>query len=171
MFVWKGTFLMEMLQFYLTLLTFLPWIFIYVIRMIRSLNNPDYHSFSKNYIKKHFFELFRMDTFLIILFFFFFASFKLEFVNQYLFPVMCLYLCVNSFYEVKEKRNKDFFKENFWNIVLLILFMFVPILIFIWFGALGITYKIMLFYLFFFYFLIVIACQITSFFKKIFKRK
>jgi len=162
---------MDVINFYLTLLTFLPWIFIYLIRVVRYLNNPNYHSFSWNYIEHHFFDIFRMDTLVIILFFFFFASFKLEFVNKYLFPVMCLYLCANSFYEVKEKRKKGFFKENLGNIILLILFMMFPIMVFVLFGKLGLTYKIMLFYLFFLYFLIILACGIINLLKKFFKRR
>ncbi len=158
-----------MIDKYIIFITFLPWIAIFIINVIRHLNDKNYRTFSLKYFKKNFFQLFRLDTLLLIFVFYYFSSFDKEFVDQYLFAVMCLYLCVNSFYDKKEKIKKNFFKNNILEIILLFIIMLVPFLIYFNQHDLVFTYKMMLIYLFVQYFFILGVCYLTKGIKKLFK--
>ena len=92
---------MEVINKYITLVTFVPWIFIYIKSIIDNLKKDNYKKFSFKYLRKNFFKVFRLDILLIVIVFFYFSSFKVGFVDKYLFAVMCLYMFVNSFYEEK----------------------------------------------------------------------
>lgn len=156
---------------YLTILTFIPWIFIFVISTFNNLNNKNYQNFSWKYLKKNFFKIFRLDTLVLIVAFGYFASFDKEFVDKYLFAVMCIYLCVNSFYEKKDSLKKNFFKNNVLNIFLLFLIMLIPFYIYFVKHDLDSTYKIMFLDLFLQYIIILGVSYITKFLKKILKLK
>lgn len=160
---------MDIINRYITLLTFLPWIVIYGISIIRNLNNKNYRDFSKNYFKKNFFNIFRIDTLILVVCYFFFASFKMAFVNQYLFAVMCLVLCANSLYDEKKPLEKSFFKKYWGELVLLFLIMLTPFLPYFMRNNLDLTYKIMLVYLFLEYILILFVSLVVKLVKKLFK--
>ncbi len=138
-----------MINKYITFLTFLPWIAVYMIGIIRNLNNENYKDFNFKYLKKNFFKIFRLDLLFLIGVFFYFASFKKEFVDKYLFAVMNIYLFVNSFYEKREAREKGFYKNNLFSLIILVLLIFIPFLVYFIKHNLVLTYKIMLLYLFF----------------------
>lgn len=157
---------MEVISFYIALLSFIPWIPLYIITFIIALNRSD-KNFSWTYFKHHMLEVFRLDWLILIIFFFFFAAFKQQFVSEYLFPVICLYLFVNSFYEKKDKLQKDFIKKNLGELVILFIIMLIPFIIYFIFGKLSLTYKIMLVMIFLEYFLVGIVKNITKRFKKI----
>jgi len=152
-----------------TIGTFIPWIIIFIISVINNLNNKNYKIFSYDYFKQNVFNIFRLDTLLLIIAFYYFASFDKQFVNKYIFPVMCLYLCVNSFYEKKSKLNKGFLKQNILELVLLFFIMLIPFLIFFIDNNLILTYKIMLLFLFGEYIIILLVSYIVKIIKKIFK--
>ena len=156
---------------YITFLTFLPWIFIIIISMIYNLNKEYYQKFSFKYFHKNIFKIFRLDTLLLITFFWYFSSFDREFVDKYLFAIMCLYMFVNFFYEKKEKLQKNFWKENIIQLSLIFLIILIPFFYYYQTNNLNITYKIMLLYLFFEYIIILIVSYISKFLKKVFKRK
>ena len=156
---------------YVILITFVPWIIFYLISGINNLNNDNYKIFSVKYLKNNFFKIFRIDTLFLIIVFYYFSSFGKEFVDKYLFAVMVLYLLMNSFYEKKEKIKKDFLKENIINLILLLLVMIIPFSIYFIKHKLILTYKVMLFYLFFQYIIIIAVNYIAKLIKKIFKRK
>lgn len=160
---------MDIINRYITLLTFLPWIVIFGISIIRNLNNKNYRDFSKKHFKKNFFNIFRIDTLILVVCYFFFASFKMVFVNQYLFAVMCLVLCANSFYDEKKPLEKNFFRNYWGELLLLFLIMITPILTYFIKNNLDLTYKIMLVYLFLEYFLILFVCFVVKLVKKISK--
>lgn len=157
---------MEVISFYIALLSFIPWIPLYIITFIIALNRSD-KNFSWTYFKHHMLEVFRLDWLILIIFFFFFAAFKQQFVSEYLFPVICLYLFVNSFYEKKDKLQKDFIKKNLGELVILFIIMLIPFIIYFIFGKLSLTYKIMLVMIFLEYFLVGIVKNITKHLKKI----
>lgn len=157
---------MEVISFYIALLSFIPWIPLYIITFIIALNRSD-KNFSWTYFKHHMLEVFRLDWLILIIFFFFFAAFKQQFVSEYLFPVICLYLIVNSFYEKKDKLQKDFIKKNLGELIILFIIMLIPFIIYFIFGKLSLTYKIMLVMIFLEYFLVGIVKNITKHFKKI----
>lgn len=156
---------------YVILITFIPWIIFFLISGINNLNNDDYKAFSVKYLKDNFFKIFRIDTLFLIIVFYYFSSFGKEFVDKYLFAVMVLYLLMNSFYEKKEKIKKGFFKENIINLLLLLVIMVIPFSIYFIKHKLILTYKVMLFYLFFQYIIIIVVNYIAKLIKKIFKRK
>ena len=155
---------------YVTLVTFIPWIIIFIISVIYGLNNKDYKTFSWKYFKKNIFKIFRLDTLLLIIAFFYFASFNKEFVDKYLFAVMSLYLCVNSFYESKNNLKKNFFKSNSLELFLIFIIMLIPFYIFFKMNNLVLTYKVMLMYLFLEYIIILVVSYISKFIKKLIKR-
>lgn len=156
---------------YITFLTFIPWVFMYVVSIIRNLNNKEYHTFSWKYLKKNILRIFRIDTLFLIIVYFYFASFDMEFVSEYLFAVICLYLFVNSFYEKKKPLKKDFLKNYIGEAFLLFLYMLLPFLgYYIMYYDLVFIYKWMLLSLFFEYFLILIGCMIVKLFKNILKK-
>ena len=99
-----------------------------------------------------------------------FASFDMEFVDKYLFAIMCLYLFVNFFYEKRNPINKKFWKENIIQIILLIIMNLIPFIYYNNTGNLNFTYKIMLLYLFFEYIIILIVSYISKPIKKLFKK-
>lgn len=156
---------------FISFLTFIPWIAIFIISILRNLNDNNYREFSFKYLKNNFLGLFRLDTLFLIIIFFYFASFKKVFVDKYLFAAISLYLCVNSLYEKKSKRKKNFFKTNLFNLIILFIIMLVPFIIFISSNNLVLTYKIMLVYLILEYPIILIVCYLEKFKNKIFKKK
>ena len=97
MLIWKGEIMN--INKYIILVTFIPWILIVFVSVLSNLNNENYQKFSFKYLGKNFFKIFRLDTLLLILCFWYFASFHKTFVDKYLFSIMCLYLFVNFFYE------------------------------------------------------------------------
>ena len=155
---------------YIILITFIPWILIIVVSMISNLNNEHYQTFSLKYLSKNIFKIFRLDTLLLIICFWYFASFDREFVDKYLFAIMCLYLFVNFFYEKRNPINKKFWKENIIQIILLIIMNLIPFIYYNNTGNLNFTYKIMLLYLFFEYIIILIVSYISKPIKKLFKK-
>lgn len=146
-----------MINKYITLLTFIPWILFFIISVFRNLNNKEYRKFNGKYLKKNFFKIFRLDLLFLILVFFYFASFEKDFVDKYLFMVMNLYLCVNSIYEKKYKITKQFFKDNGLELILLLIIMLIPFGFYIFKNNLVLTYKIMLVYLFLEYIIIILV--------------
>lgn len=155
---------------YITYLTFVPWIFIYIVSVVRNLNNKQYQRFSWNYFKKNIFRIFRIDTLFLIIVFFYFASFGMEFVNKYLFAVICLYLCVNSFYEKNKSLEKNFGQKYLAELILLFIFMLIPFGLYYIKHDLAFTYKFMLISLFLEYILILLVSTIVKLFKKIIKK-
>lgn len=155
------------LEKYIIFLTFVPWILIVIISMLNNLSNKYYKRFSLKYLGKNIFKIFRLDTLLLLIFFWYFSSFNREFVGQYLFAVMCLYMFVNFFYEKRNSLKKGFFRENVIEIILLIIFNILPFIYYYQTGELINTYKIMLLYLFFEYFIIIIVSLIARVIKKL----
>lgn len=147
---------------YITIITFIPWILLYLISMIYNLNNKNYRKFNLKYFKKNIFKLFRIDTLFLIVVFYYFSSFDKEFVSKYLFVVICIYLFVNSFYEKKSNLGKHFFKDNILNVILLVLFMFIPLGFYMFSHKLVLTYKIMLCSYFLEYVIVLASSYITK---------
>lgn len=156
---------------YITLVTFIPWILIIIISMIYNLNNENYQNFSLKYLSKNIFKIFRLDTLLLIICFWYFSSFDREFVDKYLFAIMCLYLFVNFFYEKRSSLKKHFWKENIIQIILLFIIILIPFIYYNQTDDLNFTYKIMLLYLFFEYIIILIVSYLTKLIKKIWHKK
>ena len=109
-----------------------------------------------------------MDILILIMAFFFFASYNQEFVDKYLFLVMTLYLLVNKlFYEEKEKLTLSFFKNNILELILLFIIILIPLFTYFIKHNLVLAYKMIFIALFFEYFLILIVRKITQWIKKI----
>lgn len=159
------------LEKYIIFITFIPWILIVLISMLYNLNNENYKKFSLKYFSKNIFRIFRLDTLILIICFWYFASFDKEFVDKYLFTIMCLYLFVSFFYEKGNTLKKNFWKDNIIEIILLIIINILPFLYYHQTGNLLNTYKIMLLYLFFEYIIILMVSYIAALFKKIGKKK
>ncbi len=162
---------MEVINKYITLVTFVPWIFIYIKSIIDNLKKDNYKKFSFKYLRKNFFKVFRLDILLIVIVFFYFSSFKVGFVDKYLFAVMCLYMFVNSFYEEKMELKKNFFKDNMLHLILLLLVSLIPFLVYSIKKDLLLTYKIMLMFLFLEYIIILVISYIIKWGKLLFKIK
>ena len=156
---------------YIILVTFIPWILMVFVSVLSNLNNENYQKFSFKYLGKNFFKIFRLDTLLLILCFWYFASFHKTFVDKYLFSIMCLYLFVNFFYEKRNPLKKNFFKENIIQIILLLFITIIPFIYYYKTNNLNITYKIMLLYLYLEYIIILIVSYITKLIKKLFNKK
>ena len=62
---------------YITLITFIPWLLIIIISMLFKLNNEHYQNFSFKYLSQHIFKIFRLDTLLLIICFWYFPFFGL----------------------------------------------------------------------------------------------
>jgi len=154
---------------YITILTFIPWVLYIVVSLITNLNKEEYRLINFNYIRKNFFKIFRLDTLFLLIVFIYFTTFKMEFVLEYLFAIMCIYLFVNSFYEDKNKLKKGFFKENIISIILIFILILIPFIIYFKTKDIIKTYNIMLIYVFIEYILIIIVSYIEKFLKKIFK--
>lgn len=154
---------------YIVLITFIPWILFFLKSGIYNLNNSNYETLSWKYLKNNFFKIFRIDTLFLIIAFYYFSSYGKDFVDKYLFAVMALYLLMNSFYDKKEKIKKGFVREKFINIILFLIVMIVPF--FIYFGKhnLVLTYKIMLFYIFFQYIIIIAINYVSKLIRNLFK--
>lgn len=154
---------------YIVLITFIPWILFFLKSGIYNLNNSNYETLSWKYLKNNFFKIFRIDTLFLIIAFYYFSSYGKDFVDKYLFAVMALYLLMNSFYDRKEKIKKGFVREKFINIILFLIVMIVPF--FIYFGKhnLVLTYKIMLFYIFFQYIIIIAINYVSKLIRNLFK--
>ncbi len=160
-----------MLNNYLIYLTFMPWLIVFITYTLHNLNNASYQKFSFKYLTKNFIKLFRIDLLVLIIMFYYFTSFKLEFVSMYLFAVMNIYLFVNSFYDHKNKLKEHFFKNNLLNLILIFLITLIPFLIYIFKHDLDLTYKLMLLYLFLEYPLLIITSTLSRELTKLFKRK
>ena len=156
---------------YVTFITFIPWILIIIVSMINNLNNEHYQNFSLKYLSKNIFKIFRLDTLLLIICFWYFASFDREFVDKYLFAIMCLYLFVNFFYEKKNTLKKSFWKENIIQLILLLITIAIPFIYYHYTNNLNFTYKIMLLYLFLEYIIILIISLIAKIIRKVFRIK
>ncbi len=156
---------------YITLITFIPWILIIIVSMIYNLNNEYYQKFSLKYLSHNVFKIFRLDTLLLIICFWYFASFDREFVDKYLFAIICLYLFVNFFYEKRNTLKKHFWQENIIQIILLFLINIIPFIYYNQTNNLIFTYKIMLLYLFFEYIIILVVSYIAKLLKLIFVKK
>ena len=156
---------------YIIWITFIPWILISIVSLINNLSNEHYQKFSLKYLSRNIFKIFRLDTLLLIICFWYFASFNKEFVDKYLFAIMCLYLFVNFFYEKQNRVKKNFLKENIIELILLLIVMIIPFIYYHQTNNLNLTYKIMLLYLFLEYIIILIVSLIARIIKKVFKRK
>lgn len=155
---------------YITFLTFIPWILIIVVSMLKNLNNENYQKFSLKYLNRNIFKIFRVDTLLLIIAFWYFASFDKDFVDKYLFAIMCLYLFVNFFYEKRDSLKNNFFKDNIIQLLLITIIIILPFIYYHNTNNLNFTYKIMLLYLFFEYIIILSVSFIARIFQKIFKK-
>ena len=156
---------------YIIWITFIPWILISIVSLINNLSNEHYQKFSLKYLSRNIFKIFRLDTLLLIICFWYFASFNKEFVDKYLFAIMCLYLFVNFFYEKQNRVKKNFLKENIIELILLLIVMIIPFIYYHITNNLNLTYKIMLLYLLLEYIIILIVSLIARIIKKVFKRK
>lgn len=152
---------------FILILTFIPWIIYFLTLMIKNFTKKDYTKFSFKYLKKNIFQIFRLDILFLILIFYYFATFNLEFVIKYLFLIMVIYLLVNSYYEKKSKFKENFLKENILKIIFLFLITLIPFLIYLKTHNLVLTYMLMFLYLFFNYFITIIISFFTNKIKKL----
>ncbi len=125
-------------------LTFIPWILIFAKNCLDKLRSKDKLTFK--YLKKNFFKIFRLDLLLLIIIFYYFASFNKDFVHKYLFAIINLYLFVNSFYESKTNVKKNNLKKE---LILVLIMVIIPIGYYILSHNLLLTYKLMFIYLYF----------------------
>lgn len=153
---------MEIINRYITFVTFIPWLLIFTTSIINNLNNKNWTQFSWKYFKQNFFKIFRLDTLILVIAFYYFASFDKEFVDKYLFAVICIYMFVNSFYEERKRLKKGFFKNNWLTLALISLIMLIPFLVYYIKNNLIFTYKIMLLYLFLEYIIIMMCSYISK---------
>ena len=156
---------------YLVFITFIPWLIIFIISILNNLNNDSYKKFSFKYLTKNFFKIFRIDLLFLIIMFYYFTSFNLDFVSMYLFAVMNIYLCVNSFYEHKKKLKDNFFKTNLISLILLSFITLIPFLIYYFHKDLVLAYRIMLLYLFLEYIIIIVISFLARLITKVLKLK
>ena len=131
----------------ITYLTFIPWILVFIKNSLDILNSKDNITFK--YLRKNFFKIFRLDLLILIIVFFYFATFDKGFVHKYLFAIINLYLFVNSFYENKKALTKDLFKKKYLSIIITFVLMLIPIIYYIFKQNVIITYKIMFIYIYF----------------------
>ena len=124
----------------ITYLTFIPWTLVFVKNSLDKIGVKDKLTFK--YLKENFFKIFRLDLLVLIVVFFYFATFDKGFVHKYLFAVMNLYLFINSFYE--NKVNKYKIKNKYITLIMIFILMFMPIVYYMLSNNLILTYKIML---------------------------
>ena len=126
-------------------LTFIPWIVIYLKYCLSKLS--DNNKLSIKYLKSNIFKIFRLDLLVLIIIFFYYASFNKGFVNEYLFAVFNIYLFVNSFYE-NHNIKKGMLKKEIFPLIIMLILMIIPIIYYIFSKNLILTYKVMFIYLF-----------------------
>ena len=139
--------------------TFLPWLLYFIIYSIKGIKDTKGVK-RKTYftwLKKHFFQMFRFDTLVLIAVFLYFIKFENSMVDKMLFFAINLYLFVNSIYD-KSFKNKN--KIEFSELTLVVILLIITTVPFIYYyrhHELINTYNIMFAYTFFSYIIVILA--------------
>lgn len=127
-------------------LTFIPWILYLVSSSSRVIKEFRVQKINKEFLKNNLFNLFRLDTIVLILVFIFFSvtypsADQIWLIRVLLFVSINLYLLLNSIYD---KRNKEKLLKKEYNIIfLLVILMLIPIVFYLISKKYTIAYYIM----------------------------
>lgn len=115
-------------------LTFIPWILYLVSSSSRVIKEFRGQKINKEFFKNNLFNLFRLDTIVLVLVFIFFSvtypsADQIWLIRVLLFISINLYLLLNSIYD---KKNKEKLVKKEYNIIfLLVILMLMPIVFYL----------------------------------------
>lgn len=115
-------------------LTFIPWILYLVSSSSRVIKEFRGQKINKEFLKSNLFNLFRLDTIILVLIFIFFSinypsADQIWLIRVLLFISINLYLLLNSIYD---KKNKEKLLKKEYNIIfLLVILMLIPIVFYL----------------------------------------
>lgn len=115
-------------------LTFIPWILYLVSSSSRVIKEFRGQKINKEFLKNNLFNLFRLDTIILVLIFIFFSitypsANQIWLIRVLLFISINLYLLLNSIYD---KKNKEKLLKKEYNIIfLLVILMLIPIVFYL----------------------------------------
>lgn len=115
-------------------LTFIPWILYLVSSSSRVIKEFRGQKINKEFFKNNLFNLFRLDTIVLVLVFIFFSvtypsADQIWLIRVLLFISINLYLLLNSIYD---KKNKEKLVKKEYNIIfLLVILMLIPIVFYL----------------------------------------
>ncbi|MGN0966813.1 MAG: hypothetical protein ACI4OP_04395 [Candidatus Coprovivens sp.] len=115
-------------------LTFIPWILYLVSSSSRVIKEFRGQKINKEFLKNNLFNLFRLDTIILVLIFIFFSitypsADQIWLIRVLLFISINLYLLLNSIYD---KKNKEKLLKKEYNIIfLLVILMLIPIVFYL----------------------------------------
>lgn len=115
-------------------LTFIPWILYLVSSSSRVIKEFRGQKINKEFFKNNLFNLFRLDTIVLVLVFIFFSATypsadQIWLIRVLLFISINLYLLLNSIYD---KKNKEKLVKKEYNIIfLLVILMLIPIVFYL----------------------------------------
>ncbi len=115
-------------------LTFIPWILYLVSSSSRVIKEFRGQKINKEFFKNNLFNLFRLDTIVLVLVFIFFSvtypsADQIWLIRVLLFISINLYLLLNSIYD---KKNKEKLEKKEYNIIfLLVILMLIPIVFYL----------------------------------------
>lgn len=115
-------------------LTFIPWILYLVSSSSRVIKEFRGQKINKEFLKNNLFNLFRLDTIILVLIFIFFSinypsADQIWLIRVLLFISINLYLLLNSIYD---KKNKEKLLKKEYNIIfLLVILMLIPVVFYL----------------------------------------
>jgi len=151
---------------FVVFLTFLPWL-LYFSKMTKNVIIEETKGLKKdkNWWLENFFQVFQIDTLILVGIFVFFAKYhkdanQIWLVKVLLFSAINLYLYINT-YHIKHNNN-SLDKNNISTVLILLIIMFIPILFYALTGKYTTTYYILFVYSFFYYPIAVICFKINN---------
>lgn len=154
-------------------LTFIPWILYLISSSSRIIKEFRGQKINKDFIKNNLFNLFRLDTIILILIYIFFSATypnadQIWLIRVLLFTSINLYLVLNSIYD---KKNKEKLVKKEYNIIfLLVILLLIPVIIYLITKKYTIIYYVMFGYSIL-HGLLVLLCSIINSKINKFKRK
>lgn len=146
-------------------LTFIPWL-LYFSKITKNVIAEETKGIKrdKKWWQENFFQVFQIDTLILVGIFVFFAKYhkdanQIWLVKVLLFSAINLYLYLNT-YHLKYNRSVD--KSNISTILLLLIIMFIPIVFYGVTGKYTTTYYILFVYSFFYYAIAMICYKINN---------
>lgn len=155
------------------ILTFIPWLAYFILSTIKNIKKLRNEKMTIKYIKENIFNIFRLDTIILISIFIYFSlsypeSDQIWLARVLLFGTINLYLFANRLYDKVEKKEQLNKKEK--NILFFgIIVALIPVIFYFCTRNYQITYYIMFGLGFFNYFITIICKFISERFNK--KRK
>jgi len=149
------------MQKFIIILSFIPWLLYFLSICINAIKDLDENKLSSDWIKENIFKIFHFESLILFGIFVYFSTYyfkssQIWLVDSLLFAAINLYLFINFYYD-KNRYDTKLESKHIPLLLIIIIFIFIPIIFYLITKRYQITYYILFAYIFFNYIIVIIS--------------